>query len=125
MNQLLVDSCVLIDFIRRPDKNKSIFVNFIKQSYALKSSIITHTELYSGKSVWQNKQALVEIETLFSQIDIIPLTLSVSIEAGKIRSKYRLELIDSIIAATAKIENLPLLTLNQRHFSKITGLKLL
>ncbi len=122
---LLLDTSVIIDFLRIGDKSESIFYNLISKDINLFSSILTHAELYSGRSVWEKRVAYEELGIIFEGVEIVGVTKKISMEAGKIRAKYDLDLIDSIIASTAIQLDLPLVSLNFKDFSKVEGLELL
>ena len=123
MKKLLLDTSVLIDFLRRKDKERSLLIKVNHLGYSPAISFITHTELFSGKSIWQKKKAKRELEALLSGLEIILLNLQLSQRAGKIRARYQIGLIDAIIAACAIEEKLSLVTLNVKDFKKIKGLK--
>lgn len=125
MNKILLDTSILIDFLRRKEKAGTILLNLVDEYYQLYASIITHAELYAGKSVWEKRLARKELEKLFSGITILSMDESISQKAGQVRSKYNINLFDAIIAATAILTKLDLITLNVKDFGKIRGLKLL
>lgn len=123
MNSILVDSSVIVDFLRVKKKESTLLQKLVSQNFKLSASIITHTELFAGKSVWEKKQALDELETLFSGIQILNLDEDLSKKAGEIRAKYELDLFDAIIAATAIFYHLRLATLDIKDFRKIKEIK--
>ncbi|KKQ41427.1 MAG: nucleic acid-binding protein [Microgenomates group bacterium GW2011_GWC1_37_8] len=123
MNSLLVDTSVIIDYLRRKDKENSLIYKLSKK-LDLKVSIITHAELYAGKSIWEKVPARKTLEVLFTGIKILPITKDLSIQAGKIKAEHSISLIDAIIAATSLKTKIQLVTLNTIHFSSIKGLKL-
>ncbi|OGL78461.1 hypothetical protein A3J43_00615 [Candidatus Uhrbacteria bacterium RIFCSPHIGHO2_12_FULL_54_23] len=125
MPSLLLDTSVLIDHVRRRDKASSPLLALVRQGHSLHASIVTHTELYSGKSVWERESAREELAALFSHIEIIPLDLPISIGAGKLAAAYSMATLDAIIAATALARAYPLATLNRRDFLSVRGLKLM
>lgn len=123
MKKLLLDTSVIIDFLRRKDKTGALLYQLATEDLYI--SIITHTELYSGKSVWENKKAQEEVEELFSGMTILPLIIEVSQIAGKIKAYGpNISMLDCIIAATARYHDLDLVTLNIKDFIKISGIKL-
>ena len=125
MAKVLLDTSVVIDFLRRKDKEKSALFLLAEDENQLFASIITHTELYAGKSVWENQEALKEIELLFSGINLLLLDELTSKEAGRIRANYQTNLLDAIIAATALRHSLSLATLNVKDFEMIKKLQIL
>lgn len=124
MSSILIDTSIVIDFLHVKDKNDSLLFRLIDKKIPLSLSIISHAELYSGKSVWKNKKAREELEEFLSQLTVLPVSTKISMRAGKIRSEKGTNLLDVFIAATALEENIPLATLNVKHFQNILGLKL-
>lgn len=125
MKKILLDTSVIIDFLRQKDKENTLLYSLTKD-YDLYVSIITHTEIYAGKSIWEKKQAQKEMEELFSGITILPLVIDVSEMAGKFKAyNHNSSLLDCIIAATAKVNDLELATLNTKDFIDFKGLQLL
>lgn len=122
--KLLLDTSIIIDFLRLREKSKSTLYAITQKENTLFASIITHTELYAGTSVWSSAIALGELETVFSGIDLIPLTEKISQEAGNIKAHYTIDLVDAIIAATAIANDMTLVTLNTKHFQKIPTLRI-
>ena len=125
MKSVLVDTSILIDFLRRTDKRITRLYKLSKIYQILAISVISHTELYAGESAWRNKELMQNLESLLSNLTVIPLTLEISKQAGKLRALNSLPTIDAIIAATALSEKLPLVTLNPKDFKRVKKLKLL
>ncbi|HDQ88793.1 MAG TPA: type II toxin-antitoxin system VapC family toxin [candidate division WWE3 bacterium] len=122
-SRILVDSCILINFLRQKEKSKTLFYKLSKE-HLLQVSIITHTELYAGKSAW-TKRGKKDLETIFGGLTLIPITESISESAGKLRASLSVDLIDALIASTAIQNKLPLATLNLKHFKGIPDLQIL
>lgn len=125
MVKILLDSSVLIDFLRIKNKESSHLFKLTEENYQFYTSIISHTELFSGKSAWEKKEAYSEIRDLFFRITILPLTEEISEKSGEIKAKFDLNITDAIIAATSILTNLKLATLNINDFKMIKGLKIL
>ena len=123
MKRLLLDTSVVIDFLRQKDKKKTLLYKLSNEKCAI--SLITHTELFAGKSVWESKVARQELETLFSGLTIIPMNNAISEKAGAIKAFYKnVDLLDCIIAATAIHHDMELVTFNTKDFSPIEKLML-
>ena len=119
----LLDTSVVIDFLRRSDKKATLLYRLAHENCCV--SLITHIELFAGKSVWEHSKARVELESLFSDISVIPLDTTISETAGSIKAKHHgINLLDCIIAATAIHHGFTLVTLNTKDFSQIEGLTL-
>ena len=123
MNKILIDTSVIVDFLRRPDrKNTPLYKIANKHLYI---SIIVHAELYAGEKIWEEKAKRLALEKVLSDISILRLTTEISELAGRIKAYTNdITLADAIIAATAISKDLPLATLNIKDFEKIDGLKL-
>ena len=123
MARIIVDTSVIIDFIRYKDKSKTIF-HKLNQNNDVYISIITHSELYAGKSVWEKSKARIILEKILSNLYIVGISENISILAGKISFEYNTSIVDAVIAATAISNKFPLATLNLKDFEKINGLSL-
>ncbi len=79
-------------------------------------SVITVGEIFSKYQA----EELIKIEGLFEKIDCLPIDIMVAKTAGLYRQKFRkqkkLALPDCLIAATAKLYNLILITANIKDF---------
>lgn len=124
MSKLILDTSVIIDFLRQKEKTDTVLYKLSLENNVLYISILTHTELYAGKSTWEGKNARSELETLFGGLHILPLTEKISENAGQVRAKYGIGLIDAIIASTALLNNIPLVTLNTKHFEQVENLEI-
>lgn len=124
MKGILIDTSVIIDYLRQKDKSQTLQLKLEHGRLPLYISIITHTECFSGKSIWEEKEAFKALKLFFSDIKILPLEEKISEKAGEIRAKFSGNISDAIIAATAIIHELKLATLNVRDFKNIKGLKI-
>lgn len=124
MPKILIDTSLIIDFLRQKDKNKTLLFYFANKEYQLCVSIITHAESYAGKSVWEKVEAKRSLEKLFSTIQIMPITSDLSKKAGEISARYNVDIVDAIIAATALLSDMGLATLNTKDFENIDGVNL-
>jgi tRNA(fMet)-specific endonuclease VapC len=88
-------------------------------------SAVTHFEIYTGTS---NDQ-LNFWNDFFKEITVLPFNAEISIEAANIdsdlkRKRKQIAIPDLFISATAIHHNLPLATLNKKHFERIDKLQL-
>lgn len=72
----------------------------------------------------------LEFFNFFGTIHIYPLDNDVLLQAAEIhvalkRKNQVIGLADTMIAATARVHQLPLLTLNTKHFQRVAGIQLL
>jgi predicted nucleic acid-binding protein len=63
------------------------------------------------------------LDTLFRRLTVHPLDAAVIARAIELRQKSKMRLADAIIAATALVQSLPLVTRNLGDFKRVVGLK--
>lgn len=124
MKKLLVDTSVTIEFIRLKEKSETPIVKLVQRDFQLVVSIITYFEMYAGKSVWENRKAKADVERLLAGMEVLGLDATIAQKAGELRARFGLSAMDALIASTAAYHQLPLVTLNLKHFNKIPGLLL-
>jgi tRNA(fMet)-specific endonuclease VapC len=124
MSNLLIDSSIIIDYLRQKDKSETLLALLLKTGYQSSISIVTVVESYAGKSVWESSQIKAVIDELLAGMEIFGLDIALAQQSGQIRAKYNLSTMDAIIAATAIEHNLPLATLNTKDFDKVPDLKI-
>jgi predicted nucleic acid-binding protein len=123
---ILLDTSVLIEMFRMKDKTATFFYRLSNDNNAFAISILTHYEIFRGSnSVQDNFWA-----NFLKNIKVIPFDLISSNEAIGIYKLLKtqnqmIDLADLLIAATAIAHNLDLATLNLKHFSKISNLRIL
>lgn len=117
---MLVDTDVLIDYLRGEGEAVHFVEAHIDQ---LTISVVTVAELYQGVRDADEVEAL---EGLIDALRVIPVTPRIAREAGLLRRDYRQQcgcgLADCLIAATALAEEIPLRTLNVKHFPMVDDL---
>lgn len=123
---ILVDTSILIDYYRKTDKEKSIWISLVRQGYAFAISVVTKYEIYAGATPIQ----LTFWDSILQAISIMPLderAVDTAVKTNSILKKKRkqIDLADLFIAATAISHGLPLATLNRKHFERIDTLKLI
>ncbi len=122
----MVDTSILIDYYRKTDKEKSVWINLVRQGYSFAISAVTKYEVYAGATPSQ----LTFWDSVFKAIIIISLDelsvdTAVTINSVLKRKRKQIDLADLFIAATAVAYNLPLVTLNRKHFERIDTIKLI
>ncbi len=115
---LLVDTDVLIDYLR--DYCEAISYLEAQQGRLL-LSVITLAELYAGVREGEEK---LRLERFLQAFEIIPLDQYLAVQGGFYRCNYgkshNVGLADALIAATATQRQVPLVTLNRKHFPMLT-----
>lgn len=122
--RILIDTSILIDHLRKKRKDKTVFFELAKQ-YDCCISAITEFEF----SVGATPENRAFIERLIAKLPVLPFDSTCVKSAVEIyhRLKAQNKLIampDIFIAATAMSSDLPLQTLNRKHFERIENLKL-
>jgi tRNA(fMet)-specific endonuclease VapC len=125
-SKLLIDTSIIIDHFRKKDKSNTRLIERYKK-YSLCISTITIFELYNGAS---NSNLTQDIERILKNIEIIDFNLSIALEASKIYKELlyenkMIEFRDIFIAATAIANQVPVDTLNVKHFERIKGVILI
>jgi len=123
---ICLDTSVLIDYYRKKDKTKSLFYKLTKEYSVFAVSAITEYELYIGNSQEQN----VFWNDFFSRIIILPFDTKTVKQTVNIYKQLKqqnklIDIPDIMIAGTAFQHNMPLATLNRKHFERVGGLQII
>ena len=124
-SEVLVDTSIIIDYLRKTDKEKTLFWDIINTHECYISSV-TVFELYSGAKEPKHLDAL---EVVLSYLNILSFDEKQAKIASsvfqKLKAKNKLiEFRDIFIAASAISTQMPLATLNKKHFKRIDDLAL-
>ncbi|MGH2647960.1 MAG: type II toxin-antitoxin system VapC family toxin [Ginsengibacter sp.] len=121
---VIIDADVMIEVLRKNYSAKSFIINEIGNGNII-LSCITVAEILQGAS---NKENLQQLNKILKQYIVIPINYSISDIFSSLFQKYILShgtgISDTSVAATALHYNLPLLSINQKHFKHIPNLKL-
>ena len=132
----LLDTDYVISLVRG-DEGAMNLAKRIEEELAYRAiSIVTVHEYLLGIyfSYWRNEKKLEEMleraESELMRFDIIPYDYKIARKTAEIMAYLRREgkiigLADVIIAATALVNELKLVTRNTEHFSRIPGLKII
>lgn len=124
--RVLADTSVIIDFLRKENKKKSVLWR-IKEKNGCTMPIITFFELQCGVKTERHTE---DIDKLCKWITIIPFDKEIAEISSIIyqdlkRKNEPIEFRDIFIAATAIAENLCVATLNRQHFERILDITML
>jgi hypothetical protein len=116
----LLDTCVLIDYLR----DREAAVQLMRRLKTRPSvSVITVAELYAGA---RNKSEHRRIEALPPLLHVRDVDFEIARLAGRYRLQYRTShgvgIPDALIAATAQVHGARLVTRNARHFPMLEDL---
>ena len=120
--QHLIDSNSLIDYLsgRLEGKGLSVMNSLVNEIPII--SVITKIEVLGFTTT---KEATHLLNSFVLDSMVIGLSDQIVEQTIVLRKKYRIKLPDAIIAATALIKDLVLVTRNDKDFVKIEGLELL
>lgn len=123
---IMVDTSILIDYYRKTVKNNSAWVALVRQGYEFVISAITKYEIYSGATssqltFWNNVMQIINVIPFDDNV----VNTAVSINADLKKLRKQIDIAHLFIAATAISHNLPLATLNKKHFSRIASLEII
>lgn len=123
MEEVLIDTDVIIDFLRGfEDRIKDLFLKIENKTIIPYLTFLNIVELYSGADAENPKKEAI-LSNLLVFFKIAELDFQTAEEAGKLRRKYQLGIVDSLIASTSLTQRLKLATFNKKHFQKIQGLR--
>lgn len=128
--QYLLDSDVIIDFLKSKDPGYALVTNVIEEELSI--SVVTWMEIsYGAKKADRTGRRLQEFKDFLGASNIRIIPIDQDIGGQFIEDKLSLEKrgerladFDLFIASTAKVHKRMLVTRNTKHFGRIAGLKL-
>jgi predicted nucleic acid-binding protein len=99
------------------------FIDTILQDYTPVISAITEIELLCWKTATENDLRI--LHSFINDSLVIEMDKAIKLKTADIRKLHRIKLPDAIIAATAMVFDLTLMTRNVHDFKNIEGLKLI
>ena len=118
VKKYLIDSNTIIDFCNGnlPENGRAFLMGINPEI-----SIITNIELFATKNILQEEYELLEKFVAFSVVyDVSKNLIDTTID---IRKTYKIKLPDAIIAATALVYGMTLISRNSKDFDGIDGLE--
>ena len=118
------DTSVLIDHLRGQPEVQRALRRAVESDQRLAGSVLTKVEITAGMR--SNERGAVE--ALFRAVEWLPVTAAIADEAGVLARRYRrlhesIDVVDYLIAATARSLDASVWTLNVKHFPMIDGLR--
>lgn len=122
---MVVDTSIFIEFLRKKDKTKTVLYN-IPEKTPIALSSVTLYELLMGAT---NKSKKEDVKLLTEDLLVLPFDSEVAEKSGEIYHQLRnentmIEFRDIFIAATCLVYDMPIKTLNQKHFKRIENLQI-
>ncbi len=118
---LLLDTDILIDYLR----NRPEAVTYLDSlDEDLEISVITAAELYAGVREGAER---AKLDTFLLAFVVIPLDSAIAVRGGLLRRDYGkshgMGLADALIAATALVRQVQLVSLNRKHFPMLPDIR--
>jgi tRNA(fMet)-specific endonuclease VapC len=124
-SELVIDTSIFIEFLRAKDKKHTTLFNITDDTQIYISSVTLY-ELLMGATT---SSKINDVKILTEDIPVLAFNQSVAQKAAEIYHQLRktnrmIEFRDIFIAATAIVNELPLKTLNTKHFVRIPNLQI-
>jgi len=123
---ILLDSSILIELFRKKEKKDTMFFTLSQIYSDLCISSISHYEIGVG-----NRKSHEDYwNSLCENLTVIPFdkacsNSAVAIYLDLLKANKMIDLADILIGATAVTYNIPIATLNVKHFNRIQGLEII
>jgi len=122
---MVIDTSVMIEHLRARDKLTTKLYQLSDET-ELYISAVSMYELYMGAT---SKEKQKDIQLLTEPLTVLPFNDTVALQAAQLfhqlkRKNELIEFRDIFIAATCLVFDLPIATLNEKHFKRIDGLKI-
>ena len=114
MKTVLVDTDILIHFLRGSEKARDVLSGYLEDSDIL-CSVVTVAEIHAGMKPQEREKTLDLLESL----GVVEITAKIAEKAGQYKrtiKSHSLDLDDCFIAATAYEKKALLLTGNGKHY---------
>jgi len=124
-NRRLYDTRFFVEYFYSPDKE---LVRKLKEEFRSKNekmvSALTIHEFHRIVLKTKGKEvALLRSSTIQRDFQVVDVDYSIAVKSAELRNKHQMPMADSVIAATAQIEECPLFS-DDAHFENIENLKL-
>lgn len=113
------DTNAIIYYLKEDEDAMVIIEDILAKDLPVYISSLTEAELFSFSGL--DDKEIEKIENILKTLAIIPVDSRIARIAGLIRSKYKTDLADSIIAATAMFTGTSLVTRNIKDFKNIAN----
>ena len=116
-----MDTNVAIDYIGGllPQKANQWLDTIVENDIAV--SVINKIEILGFST--EHQEDMLPFEELVATLELLYVTNNVVNQTIILRKKYKIQLPDAIIAATALVYDLTLLSRNEKDFKRVNGLK--
>ncbi len=124
MTKVFIDTDIIIDFTKRKGE---VLKNLLAQQKLSKIQLITNpvviSEFFTDKRLVES-QKLEKAKLLFRFFTPVEITAKIGYIAGDLLREREIDFLgDALIAATCLVRNVPLVTRNKKHFTKVKQLQ--
>jgi len=121
-----IDTNICVDFLRAKGPGYALFIKLLEK-YEPCVTAITAFELYLGHMKMKRRDKIADF---IAQLSILPFDVKAAKVSAEIQDSLdkkgeSIGIPDTLIAGICVAADIPLLTLNIRHFSRITELALI
>ena len=127
---MILDTSFLIDLIKGEKDAVDLKEKLAQRKETCRASSITLFELWTGvTSSNRSQEEKARVINASIELPLVNISGQIARKAGEIngmliKSGEQIDAMDTIIAATALLEDDTLLTRNAKHFSRIKGLRI-
>jgi predicted nucleic acid-binding protein len=119
---ILIDTSIIIDFLRKQNKENSVLWQIMEYDINCIISTITVFELYAGAITDRHFD---DLNKLLKWMKIVSLTTEIAQKAADVYKDLRaknqvIDFRDIFIGASAILLEIPIATLNKEHFMRIS-----
>jgi len=119
----MLDASVLIEHFRKKNKDSTFYTQIIRENDFRSISVVAKLEVLYGARA----DSIEYWDSVFATMIVVPFTDKMVAKAHEIvlglkRRSLLVEIGDIMIAASAIVKDIPLATLNRKHFERIEGL---
>ena len=121
--EYLIDTNVAIEYIGEalPEKALTMMDGIIDGQFYI--SVINKIELLGFAGITENEE--LKFQEFINAADIVELNEDIINRTIEVRKQYKIKLPDAIIAATALVSELTIISRNTKDFVKIKGLEVI
>ncbi len=121
---MTIDTNIIIAYLGGDEKVIETLYSWQRSGNVIFLSTVVETEVLSFSNMTREERCDIE-KFLEENFTSIPFDRSVARIASDIRAKNKIKFPDAAIAATAIFTHSPLITRDQKHFRRVSGLQIL
>jgi tRNA(fMet)-specific endonuclease VapC len=125
-----LDTDVLIDYLRKPSgEMKRIMELVFEKTLNARITTVNSFELWLGAFLSSKETLPACTDDFLSRFEIVDFDYGSSVEVGRVSADLKkrgdpIEIRDLFVGCICKVNNMPLVTRNLKHYKRINGLKI-